>query len=148
MKDQDLGLDKIIKQFKSLKKKQVQAGILKDAGTGEDGVYIADYACHNEYGTSTIPARPFMSTTFDEKHEEWNKSLNNIVQDVLDGKDIDVDKSMSLVGVRMVDAIKEKITSNVPPPLAPSTIARKKSSKTLIDSGNMLSSINFEIVNK
>ncbi len=148
MKDRDLGFKEILRQFKSLKKKRVQAGILRDAGKGEEGDYIADYACYNEYGTSTIPARPFMSTTFDEKYEVWNKYVGGVVQSLLRGENIDLERSMLLLGERMVCDIKEKIASNVLPPLAASTRARKKSSKTLIDTGIMRNSINFEVLSR
>lgn len=39
--------------------------------------------------------------------------------------------------------IVKKINSNVPPPNAPSTIKQKGSSKTLIDTGNMVNSVDM-----
>lgn len=42
-------------------------------------------------------------------------------------------------------AVVKKITSNVPPPNAPSTIKRKKSSKTLVDSGEMMRHVDHRI---
>ncbi|OPY54712.1 MAG: hypothetical protein A4E48_00291 [Methanosaeta sp. PtaU1.Bin060] len=43
--------------------------------------------------------------------------------------------------IKLENAIKQKIQSNVPPPNAPSTIARKGHSNTLIDTGEMLESV-------
>lgn len=42
-------------------------------------------------------------------------------------------------------AVVKKIQSGVPPPNAPSTIKRKKSSKTLIDSGEMMRHVSHKI---
>jgi HK97 gp10 family phage protein len=42
-------------------------------------------------------------------------------------------------------AIQDKIMSNVPPPNAPSTIARKGSSNTLRDTDEMLNSVDIRI---
>jgi len=41
--------------------------------------------------------------------------------------------------------VVKKILSNVPPPNVPATIAKKKSSKTLVDSGNMLGKVGMRI---
>lgn len=149
VKDKDLGYKDIIRQLKSLKNKTIEAGILNNAGTNsETGTLIAEYAHYNEYGTKHIPARPFMSTTFDEQNSNWVKSLDSILEKLINSNNIDIDKSISLVGEQVVNDIKEKITSNIPPTLNLVTIKRKKSSKTLIDTGNMRDSINFKIVNK
>jgi len=45
------------------------------------------------------------------------------------------------IGMDFENKIREKILSNVPPENAPSTIAAKGSSHTLIDTGELLSSI-------
>ena len=49
------------------------------------------------------------------------------------------------VGMKIENAIRLKILSNVPPPLKEATIKRKGSSQTLIDSGQMLASISHSI---
>ncbi len=49
------------------------------------------------------------------------------------------------IGMQIENAIREKILSNVPPPLKEATIKRKRSSVTLIDTGQMLASISHQI---
>jgi HK97 gp10 family phage protein len=49
-------------------------------------------------------------------------------------------------GKHIVELIKQKIMSNVPPPLAEATIKRKGSDRTLIDTGAMLSQVSSEVV--
>lgn len=47
--------------------------------------------------------------------------------------------------IKIENAIVKKIISNVPPPNAESTIKKKKSSKTLVDSGDMFGHVTHRI---
>jgi HK97 gp10 family phage protein len=47
--------------------------------------------------------------------------------------------------IKIENAIVKKMLSNVPPPNAESTIKKKKSSKTLIDTGEMLGHVTHRI---
>jgi len=147
MKDIDRGYKAVIEKLKKLKNKVLQVGILKDAGQNEDGQYIADYALANEYGVG-VPERSFMRSTADEKSAEWNKNIDKIVDKVIENPNVDTDVMIELLGAKIVGEIQEKISSNIPPPNSEATKKRKKSSRTLIDTGIMRSSINFEIVGK
>ncbi len=103
---------------------------------------LALIAAANEFGTrdGRIPERSFLRSTFDEQ-------LNNIVKlkdklfTMLVNQQIGSVQALALLGQFFQDKVKKKINSNVPPPNAPSTIAAKGSSKTLIDSGQLLQSI-------
>ena len=48
------------------------------------------------------------------------------------------------LGMQMENKIRLKILSNVPPPLKPATVARKGSSVTLIDTGQMLADVSSQ----
>jgi len=48
---------------------------------------------------------------------------------------------LEMAGEELAGAIIKKINSNIPPPNKPATIKHKGSSKTLIDSGDMVGSI-------
>lgn len=149
MKDIDKGFKEAIKKLQALKSKTLQAGILASAGTNnKTATLIAEYAHYNEFGTKNIPARSFIGSTFDEQNNGWFGKLDNIVDKVIENKVTNIDLEIGLLGERMVGDIKEKITSNIPPALKLPTIKRKKSSKTLIDTGIMRNSIKFEIVDK
>jgi hypothetical protein len=52
---------------------------------------------------------------------------------------------MKLIGMRVVGDIQDRISDGIPPPNSPITIARKGSSKPLIDSGQLRQSISFEV---
>lgn len=148
IKDTDKGFLAIKKALLSLKKKEIKVGILEGAGkNAKTGTLIVDYAIANEYGTSRIPERSFMRSTYDEKESEWNKALDKIVSSVVEGNVNDIEQKINFVGVQMVNDIKEKIDSNIPPALSEATIKRKGSSKTLIDTGIMRASITYKIEN-
>lgn len=51
-------------------------------------------------------------------------------------------------GMDLRNKIVQKINSNIPPPNAPSTVKKKKSSKTLIDNANLLNSIDTQLISE
>ncbi|MDF7681191.1 hypothetical protein PT300_11600 [Enterobacteriaceae bacterium ESL0689] len=52
------------------------------------------------------------------------------------------------MGEKLAGEVKRKIQSGIAPPLDPKTIARKGSSRPLIDTGNLLQSITYEVRDK
>ena len=60
--------------------------------------------------------------------------------------DQEIKDVMYNAGMDLRNAIIRKINSNIPPPNAPSTVKKKKSSKTLVDSGNMINSVDVQII--
>ena len=60
-------------------------------------------------------------------------------------EDVELSYVAEDIGMTLENEIRLKILSNVPPPLKESTIKRKGSSATLIDSGQMLASISHQV---
>lgn len=58
--------------------------------------------------------------------------------------DKDILDVVERAAIQIENAVKEKILSDIQPPNSPMTIALKKSSKTLIDSGAMLGSVTHQ----
>jgi len=58
---------------------------------------------------------------------------------------IDFKGPMERALLKIEKAVVDEINSGVPPPNAPSTVKRKKSSKTLIDSGKMRQHVDHKI---
>lgn len=140
------GGDKWRKALERMAQKvQVRAGVLEGATTTE-GQSVVQYAAYNEFGTSRIPARPFMRSTLTEQRQAW---INGFLALLKAGRA--PDEALRLVGDRMVRNFKDKILSNMEPANAASTIARKNKKEagragTLFDTGALLKSINSEIV--
>lgn len=116
---------------------------------------VAKIAVYQEFGTKRpdwkgqhpgrgkkrgIPARPFMSTSWDENVQKAYTLLDKLYDKVLQEK-TNVKQALALVGEWFSDKVKKKIREIDLPPNAPSTIAKKGSSKPLIDTGQMINSV-------
>lgn len=141
--DRDLGLRRFIRELQIAKVTEVVIGVQQGDMNGE-GQQIAEYAAYNEFGTENIPERSFMRTAFDENLPQLKEDMDRRYSEVQAGTKT-VYQALGLVGLRHQDQIKQKIDQNVPPPNSPFTIARKGSSKTLIDTGAMKNSIHYII---
>lgn len=91
-----------------------------------------------------IPERSFMRSTFDEKTKEISADFAAKYDLMKQGK-MTAFKALSLVGLKHESDIKAKISSNIAPANAASTIRKKGSSKTLIDTGAMLASVRYVV---
>lgn len=152
--DVDKGLKRIQKELALIEKSYVlvgfQAGTTtktqqKGTRTKKSGLSMPEIAYINEYGTKTIPARPFMSTSFDENREKINNFIQTNFDKILIGETT-VSKSLGLLGIAMVGLIQKKIREIRSPPNSPRTIKIKGSSKPLIDFGQMIQSVREKVV--
>ena len=73
--DRDLGWKKIKQELEVASRLEVAVGLLQGDKNG-DGVQIAEYAAYNEFGTDTIPSRPFMRTAFDENRGDIQADID------------------------------------------------------------------------
>lgn len=141
-------IDEIIKRLEKLKRLKIKAGILKVATYPDTGMSVAQVAIWQEFGTSTIPPRPFMLNTVREKRKFWLDGFGKLMQAYLEGR-ITLDVIGDKMGVAMKTGILETIDSNVPPPNSRKTLARKikrgtANPTTLVDSGTLRDSISYE----
>lgn len=59
---------------------------------------------------------------------------------------VDLAQILDREGAYLEGKVVQRILSGVPPPNAPSTILRKKSTKTLVDTGDMVGSVSHRVV--
>lgn len=106
---------------------------------------IVRYATKNEFGSveERIPERSFMRSTADEQAQKYARMAAKALQQTDRASFM---TQLELLGVVAVGDVQLKIVSDVPPPNAPMTIARKGSTGTLRDSGRMLQSIKHETI--
>ena len=154
VKDTDLGWDKIQSQLAEFQNSSVLIGFqegtvtkteVKGQREKEGDRSIPEIAAENEYGTSKIPARPFMSTSFDENRAKIQKLITRQYLQVQDGK-LTANQALTGVGVVMVGLVQQKIRQIVTPPNSAKTIAEKGSSKPLIDFGQMIQSVREKVI--
>jgi len=130
----------IKKELKLIDKSYTQIGIQASAEPYAGGKNVAEIAFDNEFGTGRIPARPFMSTSFDENRTKINDLISKEYDKILSGT-MTTKKALALTGEWMTGVVKKKITDIKEPKNAPFTIKMKKSSNPLIDTGHMRASI-------
>jgi len=140
------GGDKIRDVFKRLadnlaSAKSVQVGFLEDA-TYPDGMSVATVAALNEYGHAHTPPRPFFRNMIRAKSGRWPQGLRQALAD----NDYEASVALDLLGATVAGQLQESITELRSPPLAPSTIRAKGFDKPLIDTGHMLSSVSYRVV--
>jgi hypothetical protein len=119
----------------------------KDGRKKKGGESMAEIAFENEFGKGKTPARSFMRTSFDENLSRLQSILDKEYDKVLEGKRT-VEFSLNAIGLYVKDLIQKKITDIHEPPNSPVTIKLKKSSKPLIDFGQMRASVQHKVILK
>lgn len=135
------------KSIDQLKGAYVSVGITENEY--EDGTSVILVALWNEFGIENIPSRPFIRSVMDGKIELINKWRKEVLGKILDGK-MTVEKGLETLGFRIRELIKNQINSNMPPPNADSTAARKRAKgvapRTLVESTLLLRSVEYKVV--
>jgi hypothetical protein len=103
---------------------------------------VLNIAAVHEFGAPkrNIPMRSFMRTALDENRNNIEHLMEVEYKQAALGR-LTLEQAIGRVGEAMVNAIKNKIRQGPFEPLAESTIRAKKSSKPLIDTAQMLNSI-------
>ena len=108
----------------------------------EDGTPVAAVAAWNEFGTETIPERPFFRNALAESE----RGVSNILAKGIDTKKMVVDERLAgRVGEYVQGKIRDSITALKEPPNAPETVRRKGSSDPLMDTGTLRNSVAWEV---
>jgi len=120
-------------------------GILGSAGAYAEGTSIVDVAVFNEFGTETIPARPFMRRTEELYSDRLQGFVLALAKGVMSGL-VHPSTILDQIGLRYQSWVRQTIRDAYQwaAPNAPSTIARKGSSKPLIDTGRLHGAVNYE----
>lgn len=139
IKDIDRGYSSFTQGFAALDGLGVTIGV-----HAEDGSELAIIAASQEFGTDTIPERSFLRATLDEQDAAYREATADAIRGVLDGKR-SAKVALERLGLRVVRDVQGRIRAGIDPALAPSTIAKKGSSKPLIDTGRLLRSITYQV---
>lgn len=132
-------------KFKLRIKKQLEKEVAIGFPTGEGGVTsphyengasILEVAIWNNFGTAKIPRRPFMENSAPKLQSMWKELLRASQKRVNKGE-ISIMTVLKAASLKGESVVRTEIDAIVDPPNSPKTIARKKSDKPLIDSGDM-----------
>ena len=153
-------IPKIEHNIKSLNGKGIQVGAI---GSGEHAwlAGIHEYGCkievtpkmrawlhynglHLKSSTKyiTIPERAFLRNGYDENKDRATKNASLVLPDVLEGI-MSENEFLEFVGIQIRDGVKTYARDLKSPKNHPFTVKHKGSSNPLVDSGNMIDSIEW-----
>lgn len=112
------------------------------AGPAEPSELVVIGAAH-EYGTDTIPMRPWLRTSARRYGKEWGAAWAGAVRAALRGDTADTE--LRLVGLGMQGDVQATVLDGPWFPLSPETTRRKGSDVPLVDSGQMRQSIRAQV---
>lgn len=107
-----------------------------------DGEFVASVAVKNEYGNPRIPPRPFFRGAIFNNSDKWGDLALKFF------KRADSETALGMLGESIRGDIIRSIDKTNTPPNSPVTIARKGSSKPLVDTGLLRASVTFQLREK
>jgi len=141
----------LIQRMKGYNNAYVSIGVHEDAGSyteGSNPPSVVEVALWMEFGTIKTPERSFLRSAINENGTLIDKWINEANKKII-FENWDVRKALSYIGMNVQELVKNKIKSNVPPPLADSTVKAKQAKGvapvTLIDSTLLLRSISYRV---
>lgn len=124
---------------KFMGKEKLEIGFFETARY-PNGIFVAQVARYNEFGTLNIPMRPFFRNAINKNIKKWYATLQNAIN-----QNATPSKALSIVGEVARADIIQSITDLRTPPNAESTIKSKKSTNPLIDTGLMRRSVTYKV---
>ena len=116
----------------------------------EPAVTVLDKAIRNEFGVPAmdghgeVPPRPFLRTSAAEYRGKWTRAYTLRIKQALLGR-ITSTQAASVIGLQAKQDVQAKIIAGPWAPNAPMTVRLKKSSRPLVDTGQMRQSIRFQV---
>lgn len=149
LRDRDLGWNEVQAQLARLAREQlhVVVGVIgAPAAANHQGgkLTVGEIASFHEFGTRRLPQRSFIRAGIDEYKDAIQRRAVLVGQGITIGK-FTAEQALSLLGEYTVGVLKQRIANGILPANAPSTIARKGSSKPLIDTGQLRNSITYRV---
>jgi hypothetical protein len=148
----DKAWQKLKKRLLKQSDPHVRVGIIAKKGGSADhgGISVVELAAVHEFGAPNagIPERSFIRRTFHEKRKELVKNVEILTKQVF-SKELPLNNALDRLGAWGASAVKNTITGEpIPPPLKPKTIERKGSTRPLVDTGQLLNAITWEVHKK
>jgi len=118
-----------------------QEGTIK-AGEVKSMLDLVRIGAIQEFGAPkrNIPQRSFVRSTFDNRKSNLLSICQSQYKNVVLGK-LPAKKALGIIGEYLTNETKMAIKNRIPPPNAPMTIAQKGSDVPLIDTAQMIQSI-------
>lgn len=125
-----------------------KVGIMGEKAQAEhNGITNVELAAIHEFGAPAagIPARSFLRASLRARLDEIRPVQEMVAKAVVHGN-MDAERGAGLIGAKGAAVVKRYITDGqVTPPDSPQTVARKGSSQTLVDTGQLLGAVSWEV---
>lgn len=152
--------DRMRRTAEGLKGMKIQCGVLGEqawlAGIHEYGcnirvtdkmrAYLRYHGLHLKQSTKEIriPERSFLRTGFDKSEKEIMEKIEKLMPDVLAGN-LSESQFSKTIGLLMKSRIQNHARDLRIPKNHPFTVDRKRSGNPLVDSGDMIGAIDYEV---
>lgn len=144
----DHGADRLVAAAaESRRQRLCRVGVLgdeADASHGQDGITVAAIAEIHELGLG-VPRRSWLVDWVDANLGVIKERLRSIERAAVAGRGTTT-QGLEQLGARSVGEIQTRMANGIQPPLSSATIERKGSTVPLIDTGQLRSSITYEVV--
>jgi len=145
--DRDKGAKALLRRVADTGKIHVAVGLTgvkAEAQHGSEDFNNVDIGTVHEFGLGNVPERSFIRATVDDRSKEIQSIQRRIAAGIVSGKTTE-EKGLTILGLKLQADMVAKIRSNIPPALSPETIKQKRSSTPLIDSGQLVQAISFQV---
>ncbi len=152
VRDTDKGARALAARVHRVAGSRVRVGVLNDApkeeGEGAAGGdrSLLEVALIHEFGApeAGIPQRSFIRAGVDENLPEIRRVQHALAVQVFRGA-VELPVALDRLGAKVAALLQNRISRGLAPPNADSTIAKKGSSKPLVDTGQLKASIAWEV---
>lgn len=148
IKVKDNGYKEVLKSLTSGENPTIKVGVFGSKASEEHsaGVSVLDIANFHEFGLGNNPERSFVRGWAEENESAVVGMLKKEIQASVKRRDTSFSRGFDRIGLYCQSGIQQRISDGIPPPLAPSTVKRKGSSTPLIDTGQLRSSVTYQVL--
>ncbi len=146
--DRDNGYRKVLTNVRS-SQGAVRVGVTDAPHEGrEDGLTVDQVGAFHEFGLGNNPQRSFLRAWVDSNQPGIKQSLRYWTTETLYGR-IGWKDAMSRFGEYCVKGVRQRIMTNIPPPLTSETVARKGGNDVaLVDTEQLINGIIYDVHQK
>jgi hypothetical protein len=150
VRDTDKGARALAARLHRVAGSRVKVGVLDDAPKEEGESFsggelsLLEVAALHEFGGGNIPQRSFIRAGVDENLPEIRATQHALAVQVMRGA-TSLPVALDRLGAKVAALLQNRIARGIAPENAPSTVARKGSSTSLVDTGQLKASITWQV---
>jgi phage gpG-like protein len=148
----DRGADGLLSRLRRAAGARVRVGVLEEATKAtreEEGspLTLLEVAAIHEFGAPAagIPQRSFIRAGVDAQLPEIQRVQRALAGQTIRGATT-LDVALDRLGAKVAALLQNRISAGIDPPNSAATIARKGSSKPLVDTGQLKASITWRVL--